>query len=150
MSCIRFNTPAQRAQLAAARVTLTRFETLLRQDSIARQEVDTQAATVRQLEAAVVTSKANEGTARLNLGYTRIVAPMVSGESTIDRARTGAPARPSATFAPTARRSVLLPDMFDPLTMSTCGAEPPRRTSLRTATVDEMRGCASAAASMRG
>src|SRR4051812_3842068 len=30
------------AQLAAARVTLERFETLLKQDSIARQEVDTQ------------------------------------------------------------------------------------------------------------
>ncbi|MGV3569439.1 MAG: efflux RND transporter periplasmic adaptor subunit, partial [Ramlibacter sp.] len=64
------------AQLAAARVTLARFETLLQQDSIARQEVDTQRATVRQLEAAVVTSKANEGTARLNLANTRITAPI--------------------------------------------------------------------------
>jgi multidrug efflux system membrane fusion protein len=64
------------AQLAAARVTLERFETLLRQDSIARQEVDTQRATVRQLEAAVVSSKAQEGTARLNLAYTRVVAPI--------------------------------------------------------------------------
>ncbi|HYF43619.1 MAG TPA: efflux RND transporter periplasmic adaptor subunit [Ramlibacter sp.] len=64
------------AQLEAARVTLQRFRTLLQQDSIARQEVDTQAALVKQLEAAVVISKANEGTARLNLGYTRIVAPI--------------------------------------------------------------------------
>jgi multidrug efflux system membrane fusion protein len=64
------------AQLQAARVTLERFRTLLQQDSIARQEVDTQAALVKQLEAAVVISKANEGTARLNLGYTRIVAPI--------------------------------------------------------------------------
>jgi multidrug efflux system membrane fusion protein len=64
------------AQLAAARVTLQRFETLLRQDSIARQEVDTQRATVNQLEAAVVSSKANEGTARLNMSYTRVVAPI--------------------------------------------------------------------------
>ena len=64
------------AQLAAARVTLTRFETLLQQDSIARQEVDTQRATVRQLEASVVAAKATEGTARLNLSYTRIVAPI--------------------------------------------------------------------------
>ncbi len=64
------------AQLAAARVTLARFETLWKQDSIARQEVDTQAATVKQLEAAVVGSKAAEGTARLNLSYTRIVAPI--------------------------------------------------------------------------
>jgi multidrug efflux system membrane fusion protein len=57
-------------------VTLERFETLLRQDSIARQEVDTQAATVNQLAATVVSSKAAEGTARLNLAYTRIVAPI--------------------------------------------------------------------------
>ena len=64
------------AQLQAARVTLERFRTLLQQDSIARQEVDTQAALVKQLEAAVVIAKANEGTARLNLGYTRIVAPI--------------------------------------------------------------------------
>jgi membrane fusion protein, multidrug efflux system len=64
------------AQLQAARVTLERFRTLLQQDSIARQEVDTQAALVKQLEAAVVMSKANEGTARLNLGYTRIAAPI--------------------------------------------------------------------------
>ncbi|MBC5783224.1 efflux RND transporter periplasmic adaptor subunit [Ramlibacter sp. USB13] len=64
------------AQLAAARVTLERFETLLRQDSIARQEVDTQRATVRQLEATVVSDKAAEGTARLNLSYTRITSPI--------------------------------------------------------------------------
>lgn len=64
------------AQLAAARVTLQRFETLLKQDSIARQEVDTQRATTKQLEAAIVASKAAEGTARLNVSYTRIVAPI--------------------------------------------------------------------------
>ena len=74
------------AQLEAARVTLQRFRTLLQQDSIARQEVDTQAALVKQLEAAVVMSKANEGTARLNLGYTRIVAPITGrvGLRTVD------------------------------------------------------------------
>jgi multidrug efflux system membrane fusion protein len=57
-------------------VTLARFETLLKQDSIARQEVDTQRATVHQLEATVVSDKAAEGTARLNLSYTRITAPI--------------------------------------------------------------------------
>jgi multidrug efflux system membrane fusion protein len=64
------------AQLDAARVTLKRYQTLLQLDSIARQDVDTQAATVKQLEAAVVVDKANEGTARLNLSYTRITAPL--------------------------------------------------------------------------
>jgi multidrug efflux system membrane fusion protein len=66
------------AQLNSARVTLERFRTLLAQDSIARQEVDSQAALVKQLEGTIAINKANEGAARLNLGYTRVVAP-VSG-----------------------------------------------------------------------
>ena len=64
------------AQLASARVTLARFQTLLGQDSIARQEVDSQAALVKQLEGTVMIDKANEGVARLNLGYARVVAPI--------------------------------------------------------------------------
>mgnify|MGYP000305903679 FL=1 len=64
------------AQLEAARVTLVRFQTLLTQDSIARQEVDTQAALVKQLEGTVAIDRSAENTARLNLGYARIVAPI--------------------------------------------------------------------------
>lgn len=66
------------AQLQLARLTLERYQTLLQQDSIARQDVDTQAAAVKQLEGTVLSDRAAEGTARLNLGYTRITAP-VSG-----------------------------------------------------------------------
>ena len=66
------------AQLDSAKVTLQRFKTLLDQDSIARQDVDTQAALVKQLEGTVVVDRATEGTARLNLSYTRVIAP-VSG-----------------------------------------------------------------------
>lgn len=66
------------AQLDSARVTLKRYQTLLGQDSIARQDVDTQAALVKQLEGTVLLDKANEGTARLSLGYARVLAP-VSG-----------------------------------------------------------------------
>ncbi len=64
------------AQLDSAKVTLARFRTLLTQDSIARQEVDTQEALVKQLEGTVMGDRAAEGTARLNLGYSRIVAPI--------------------------------------------------------------------------
>lgn len=64
------------AQLANARLTLQRFRTLLAQDSIARQDVDTQAATVKQLEGTVLTDKAAVGTAKLNLGFTRVTAPV--------------------------------------------------------------------------
>ena len=66
------------AQLQLARLTLERYQTLLKQDSIARQDVDTQAASVKQLEGTVLSDRAAEGTARLNLSYTRITAP-VSG-----------------------------------------------------------------------
>ncbi|KIF83354.1 efflux RND transporter periplasmic adaptor subunit [Noviherbaspirillum autotrophicum] len=64
------------AQLENAKQTLARYRTLLAQDSIARQDVDVQAALVRQLEGTVMTDHAAEGTARLNLGYTRVTAPI--------------------------------------------------------------------------
>ncbi len=64
------------AQLDNARLTLKRFQTLLAQDSIARQEVDTQAALVKQLDGAVMTDRAAEGVARLNLTYSKVVAPI--------------------------------------------------------------------------
>ncbi len=64
------------AQLDAARVTLKRYQTLLQQDSIARQDVDTQAATVKQLQGTVLTDKAAVGTAKLNLDWSRITAPV--------------------------------------------------------------------------
>jgi multidrug efflux system membrane fusion protein len=70
------NLARDEAQLVAARVTLTRDRTLLGQDSIAQQDVDTQEATVKQLEGTVVTDRAAIGTAKLNLGWSRITAPV--------------------------------------------------------------------------
>lgn len=64
------------AQLDAARITLERYRTLLQQDSIARQDVDTQAALVKQLEGATTSDRAQEGIAKINLGYSRIAAPL--------------------------------------------------------------------------
>ncbi len=64
------------AQLDSAKVTLARFKTLLTQDSIARQEVDTQAALVKQLEGTVMTDRAAEGVAKLNLSHTQVKAPI--------------------------------------------------------------------------
>ncbi len=64
------------AQLESAKVTLERFKTLLSQDSIARQEVDSQTALVKQLEGTVMINTAAVGAAQLNLSYTRITAPI--------------------------------------------------------------------------
>jgi multidrug efflux system membrane fusion protein len=64
------------AQLEAARVQLERYQVLLKQDSIARQTVDTQDALVKQLEGTVALDRANEASARLNLQWSHIVAPI--------------------------------------------------------------------------
>jgi len=66
------------AQLALARLNLERNKTMLAQDAIAKQEVDTQQAQVNQLEGTVLTDRAAEGVAKLNLDYTKVTAP-VSG-----------------------------------------------------------------------
>lgn len=76
------------AQLAAARGDLARYTQLLQQDSIARQQVDTQTATVQQLEGTVLADEAAVGTARLNLAYTSIRAP-VSGKVGLRQADIG-------------------------------------------------------------
>ena len=74
------------AQLETAKVTLGRYQTLLQQDSIARQDVDTQAALVKQLAGTVTTDKAAEGIAQINLGYTQVRAPIAGrvGLRTVD------------------------------------------------------------------
>jgi multidrug efflux system membrane fusion protein len=64
------------AQLANARVDLTRYQTLLSQDSIAQQNVAAQASTVAQLEAALKVDQAAIDSARLNLTYSHITAPI--------------------------------------------------------------------------
>jgi multidrug efflux system membrane fusion protein len=64
------------AQLENAKLALERYRTLLAQDSIARQDVDTQAALVKQLEGTVTIDRAAEGTAKLNLGYSKVTAPI--------------------------------------------------------------------------
>jgi len=64
------------AALDGARVDLNRFKTLAAQDSIARQQLDDQAATVRQDEGTVKTDQAQVASARLNIAYCHIVAPV--------------------------------------------------------------------------
>ena len=68
------------AQLANARVDLTRYQTLWSEDSIAQQNVTAQESTVKQLEAALQVDQAAIDSARLNLTYSRIMAP-ISGRA---------------------------------------------------------------------
>lgn len=64
------------AALKNARVDLARYVVLVQEDSISRQQLDTQAATVNQLEATVKSDQAQVESAKLNLTYSRVTAPI--------------------------------------------------------------------------
>ena len=64
------------AQLKGAKSDLDRYETLLKQESIAEQQVVDQRATVSQLIGTVASDNANKDNAILQLEWTRIVAPI--------------------------------------------------------------------------
>lgn len=63
------------ALLKNAQLDLKRYQDLLARDSIASQQVDTQAALVRQLEGTVASDQAQVDAARLQLSYTQVIAP---------------------------------------------------------------------------
>jgi multidrug efflux system membrane fusion protein len=63
------------AALHNAQVDLERYRVLYSQDSIAKQQLDTQAATVAQVQATLKSDQAQIESAKLNLAYARITAP---------------------------------------------------------------------------
>ncbi len=64
------------ALLANARIDVERYRTLYAQDSIARQQVDTQEALVRQYEGTVKLDQGQIDNARLQVAYSHITAPI--------------------------------------------------------------------------
>lgn len=64
------------AALKNAQLDLERYQTLSQQDSIPRQQLDTQKSTVNQTEAAIKTDEGVVQSARLNLVYSKITAPI--------------------------------------------------------------------------
>ena len=75
---------------------LFRSQALLATDAIARQQVDTQAALVHQLEGTVRADEANVASARLQLSYTRITAP-ISGRAGLKQVDLGNVVAPNDT-----------------------------------------------------
>jgi len=65
-----------REQLNNARLDLERYRTLWKQDSIPRQQLDTQEALVRQYEGSVKIDQGQIDSAKLQLTYSRITAPI--------------------------------------------------------------------------
>jgi multidrug efflux system membrane fusion protein len=82
------------ALLANAMTDLERYRQLLTQDSIARQQVDTQESLVRQYRGTVAMDRAAVDDARLNLDYCSIQAP-VSGRVGLRRVDVGNYVQPS-------------------------------------------------------
>lgn len=64
------------ATLANARLDLERYKVLFAQDSVAKQQLDTQVATVAQDEGVLVSDQAAIDTANLNLTYCHITSPL--------------------------------------------------------------------------
>lgn len=64
------------AQLVNARLDLRRYTQLIKQDAATRQTLDAQKAMVAQLEAAVQSDDAQISSARTQLSFTRITAPI--------------------------------------------------------------------------
>ena len=64
------------AQLANAKLDLTRYQTLAAQGVIPRQQLDTQAASVRQFDGVIRADEAQINNAKLQITYCHITAPI--------------------------------------------------------------------------
>lgn len=82
------------ALLKNAQIDLARYQKLVSQDSLARQQLDTQAALVQQYEGVVRTDQANVEAAELNLAYTKVTAP-IAGTLGLKQVDVGAYVTPS-------------------------------------------------------
>jgi multidrug efflux system membrane fusion protein len=111
------------AQLLNAQLDLLRYQDLLKKDAIARQQVETQAALVAQLQGTVQADQANVDAARLQLSYTRVTAP-ISGRLGLKQAELGSLVRAGdanglVTITQTQPMAVVfaVPEMHVPLIM---------------------------------
>jgi len=111
------------AQLLNVQLDLQRYQDLLKKDAIARQQVETQAALVSQLQGTVQVDQAQVETARLQLSYTRVTAP-ISGRLGLKQAELGSLVRAGdanglVTITQTQPLAVVfaVPEMHVPLIM---------------------------------
>ena len=70
------NLRRDQALLADAKLDLKRFEELIKEDSVAQQQLDTQRALVAQYSGTLESDQAAVQTAKINLQYTNIVSPV--------------------------------------------------------------------------
>ena len=94
LSQVQGSLQRDQAMLKNAQLDLQRYKELLAQDSIASQQVDTQAALVRQYQGTVAADQGQVDAAKLQLSYTRITAP-ISGRLGLRQADLGNVVNPS-------------------------------------------------------
>jgi len=111
------------ALLKNAELDLQRYQDLLSKDAIARQQVETQAALVRQLQGTVQADQAQIDLAKLQLSYTRVTAP-ISGRLGLKQVELGSLVRSSdpngvVSITQTQPMAVVfsVPEIHVPLTM---------------------------------
>jgi len=111
------------ALMKNAELDLQRYQDLLSKDAIARQQVETQAALVRQLQGTVQADQAQIDMAKLQLSYTRVTAP-INGRLGLKQVELGSLVRSSdpnglVNITQTQPMSVVfsVPEMHVPLIM---------------------------------
>ncbi|MCY7389625.1 MAG: efflux RND transporter periplasmic adaptor subunit, partial [Burkholderiales bacterium] len=98
------------AQLSNAKLDLERYRVLLAQDSVAKQQLDSQESLVRQFEGTVRIDQAQVDNAKLQLSYTRVTAP-ISGRLGLRQVDAGNIVRSSDTLG------LVVITQIDPITV---------------------------------
>ena len=83
------------AQLANAKLDVVRYRDLMAKDAIPKQQLDTQEALVRQLDGTVKSDQAGVDSAKLQVTYTRVLAP-ISGRVGLKQADLGNVVQPGS------------------------------------------------------
>lgn len=96
LSQVQGSLQRDQALLKNAQLDLQRYKDLLAQDSIASQQVDTQAALVHQYQGTVAADQGQVDAAKLQLSYTKITAP-IAGRLGLRQADLGNVVNPSDT-----------------------------------------------------
>jgi multidrug efflux system membrane fusion protein len=121
-----------RAALADAKLDLARYKRLEALNSIATQLVDTQAALVRQDEGVVQSDEGTVKTATVNLGWTKVVAPvtgrtgvrlvdpgnLVSASGSVGSAAATAAATNASNATPSSGSGIVVVNQIEPIAVT--------------------------------
>jgi multidrug efflux system membrane fusion protein len=111
-----------RALLGAARIDLQRYQTLLAEDSIARQTYDDQAALVKQDQGTVLVDEGVVATSQINLMWCRITSPIAgrTGVRMVDPGNlvTASQAPTSTTSTTTAPLGIVVVNQIQPIAVT--------------------------------